>query len=129
MANVQQWLADYRTAWITRDSDLITTLFTEHCVYRETPHGEPHFGRDGVRAYWDGVTATQSDIELRYGKVVGDDTHAAVEWWVTMDNGGIPVTLAGEFMLVFDDAGLCSELREYWFFIEGRTEPPAGWGE
>ena len=54
---------------------------------------------------------------------------AAVEWWVTMTNGGADVTLAGEFLLVFDGQGLVRDLREYWHYSEGQIEPPPGWGE
>jgi hypothetical protein len=75
------------------------------------------------------VTSTQEDIKLRYGIPVVDGSRAAVEWWVTMRNGGADVTLAGEFLLVFDEHGLCSELREYWHFSEGQQQPQAGWGQ
>ena len=55
-------------------------------------------------------------------------SHTAVEWWTTLDNDGVPVTLAGAFILRFDDSGLCRSLREYWQFTEGTREPKPGWG-
>ena len=30
--------------------------------------------------------------------------------------------------VTFARDGLCSSLREYWFFSEGRLAPPPGWG-
>jgi hypothetical protein len=126
---VEAWLDGYRAAWEGRDADAAAALFTEDALYREQPYQEPFHGRSGVHAYWTEVTATQEDVQFRYGTPVVDGQRAAAEWWVTMLNGGAEVTLAGEFLLLFDDAGLCRELREYWHFAEGRLTPPPGWGE
>lgn len=126
---VQTWLDRYRIAWEGRDPDAAAALFTEDARYREQPYQEPFRGPDGIRGYWADVTATQSSIVVRYGTPVVQGDRAAVEWWVTLDNGGVAVTLAGEFLLVFAEDGRVRELREYWHFAEGTQEPPAGWGE
>ena len=125
---VVDWLAEYRRAWIERDPEAAAALFTDDALYRARPYDEAHVGPAGVRGYWANATSTQGAVELEYGTpiVVGD--RAAVEWWVTMVNGGAELTLAGSFMLRFDERGLCRELREYWHVGEGRQRPPAGWG-
>ncbi len=128
-STVIEWLDGYRVAWEQRDPEAAAALFTEDASYREQPYQEPFLGRVGVREYWTNVTATQSGVKFRYGTPVVNGNRAAAEWWVTMQNGGADVTLAGEFMLTFDDSGLCSDLREYWHFSEGQLEPHAGWGE
>lgn len=125
---VGEWLDAYRVAWETRDPEAAAVLFTEDATYLEEPYGEPFRGRDGVRDYWTRVTATQEDIEFRTGEAIVAGSRAAVEWWVTLRNGGADVTLAGEFWLEFDDAGLCRTLREYWHYREGRLAPPPAWG-
>ncbi len=127
-ARIAEWLEGYREAWVQRDPDAVAELFTEDARYVEQPYAEAFAGREGIRDYWARVTATQSDVELQYGILVVSGQHAAVEWWVTMTNGGADVTLAGEFLLRFNEDGLCSELREYWHFAEGRLTPPAEWG-
>jgi len=127
--SVEEWLAAYRRAWIERDPDAAAALFTEDAPYREQPYDEPFVGRSGVRGYWADVTATQSEVELEYGTPLVVGNRAAVEWWATLVNDGNEVTLAGSFMLRFDEEGLCSELREYWHFGAGRVQPPPGWGE
>lgn len=126
---VHAWLDRYRAAWEQRDPDAAAALFTEDALYREQPYAEPFRGRAGVHRYWSDVTATQSDITVRYGTPVVDGNRAAVEWWVTLRNGDVPATLAGEFLLRFAPDGLVEDLREYWHFAEGMQEPPAGWGE
>jgi SnoaL-like domain len=124
----EEWLAAYRKAWIERDPDAAAALFTDDATYQEQPYAEAYAGPQGVRDYWASVTATQADVELEYGTplVLGDRT--AVEWWVTLVNAGVEITLAGEFMLRFDESGLCRDLREYWHFTEGKHTPPPGWG-
>jgi nuclear transport factor 2 (NTF2) superfamily protein len=126
--NVNGWLEAYKVAWELRDPDAAAALFTPDSSYREEPYAEAFSGRQGVHDYWTRVTATQEDIDFRYGTPIVEGDRAAVEWWVTMRNGGADMTLAGEFLLRFDRDGLCAELREYWHFAEGRQTPPAGWG-
>ena len=124
----QEWLERYRSAWVGRDADAAAQLFTADALYREQPFTSPFAGRDAIRDYWSTVTRAQSQIELRYGTPVVEGHRLAVEWWATLLNDGEPLTLAGEFLLVFDENGLCRELREYWLLKEATVEPPTGWG-
>ena len=123
-----EWLERYRKAWVACDADAAHTLFTEDAVYREHPFQKPFVGRDAIRQYWYTVTRGQSAIELTYGAPVVAGRRVAVEWWANLLKDGNPITLAGEFLLTFDDNGQCRELREYWIATEGRVTPPDGWG-
>jgi hypothetical protein len=127
---IQEWIDAYGQAWEKRDADAAGDLFTEDAVYRDHPLEEPHNGREGVRTYWRDVTASQDEVRVRFGKAIvdADALRAAVEFWVTMLNGGAAVTLTGILFLRFDPNGLCQELREAWHFAEGRLDPPSGWG-
>ena len=46
------WLARYRRAWIERDADAASRLFTEDATYREQPFQAPFVGRAAIRDYW-----------------------------------------------------------------------------
>ena len=105
------WLARYRRAWIERNADDASLLFTEDAVYREQPFQDPFRGRAAIRDYWHRVTASQTRVELRYGRALVDGRRLAVEWWANLETTGGPVTLAGEFFLLFADTGECRELR------------------
>jgi ketosteroid isomerase-like protein len=126
--NYSEWLDRYRSAWIDRDADSAAALFTDDAIYREHPFEEPFVGREAIRRYWHTVTRPQSAIELRYGTPVVSGPRVAVEWWATLLKEGAPLTLAGEFLLVFADDGRCRELREYWAFTAAKVSPPNGWG-
>jgi ketosteroid isomerase-like protein len=123
------WLERYRRAWIERDADAASRLFTEDALYREQPFQPAFAGRAAIRDYWSTVTASQNSVELRYGRAVVDGQRVAVEWWANLQTDGGPLTLAGEFLLSFADSGQCRELREYWLLTQARVEPPQGWGE
>ena len=127
---VQQWVDAYADAWRERDAEAAAALFTDDSSYRVHPLQEAHAGSDGVRSYWETVTATQEDVDVRMGSpVVADDgRRAAVEFWVRMRNAGDPVTLIGILFLRFAEDGRCDDLRETWFFESGDHVPHAGWG-
>lgn len=123
-----EWLERYRRAWQERDAAAAGELFTEDAIYRDQAFEQAHAGRDGIRRYWEGVTAGQQDIELAYGTPIAVDDRLAVEWWVNLRHEGAEVSIAGEFMLRFAASGQCRELREYWVLTKGRHDPPEGWG-
>jgi hypothetical protein len=124
----QQWLDAYRRAWIERDADAAAMLFTEDATYAERPYQDAFVGRKAVRDYWTRVTAVQSGIEMKYGSPITVGNRTAVEWWTTLTNDGVPITIAGAFILTFDESGLCRTLREYWLLVEGSKTPMKGWG-
>ena len=98
-------------------------------MYRSHVFREPSVGTDGIRAYFERATATQSDVRVRFGRPVCDGNRVAVEWWATMVDEGEEATLPGCLLLRFAADGRCEELREYWHLERGRHEPPGGWGE
>lgn len=126
---VSRWSEAYRIAWEEANSEAAASLFTEDSSYRNDIYEDPNEGRTSVSEYWTGVTSVQSDVSVRMGTPFVDGDRAAVEFWTTMRIEGNPVTLAGCLLLRFSDDGLCSDLREYWNFVDGTHEPPVGWGE
>ena len=127
---VQQWVDAYADAWRERDADAAAALFTEDSSYRAHPLQEAHAGSEGVRTYWETVTATQSDVDVSMGSPIesADGRRAAVEFWVRMRNAGDQVTLIGILFLRFGEDGRCEDLRETWFVESADHAPHSGWG-
>ena len=125
---MSDWIEAYRRAWEERDAEAAAALFTSDATYRSNIFEEPHQGRDGVRAYWESVTSTQSDVRVRMGRPYVDGDRVAVEFWTNMKVDGDDVTLPGCLLLDFDAEGQCRRLREYWHFEPATAEPPPEWG-
>ena len=127
--DTNEWIERYRVAWENADADAAAGLFTEDATYRSNPFRPPHRGREGIRAYWSSVTASQSNTKVAMGNPVREANRMVVEWWTQMDDDGAPVTLPGALILEFNEQGLCTALREYYNILEGeRVPPPEGWG-
>jgi len=128
MASLQEWIEGYRRAWEERDSEAAAGLFTANATYRSNIFEDAHQGREGVRSYWESVTATQSEVRVRMGRPFVDGDRVAVEFWANMKIDGEEVTLPGCLLLDFDDTWQCRRLREYWHFESGSAAPPVEWG-
>lgn len=126
---LEEWIDGYRLAWEQRDPEAAAELFAVDATYRSNIFEAPHEGRAGVRAYWEDVTSSQSDVTVTMGRPFVDGSRVAVEFWTRMGVAGEETTLPGCLLLEFDEQGLCRRLREYWHFAPGSMEPPAGWGE
>lgn len=115
--SLRAWLEGYRSAWETRDPEAVIRLFAEDATYRETPFTQPMRGREAIRLYWSRVVAAAQE-QIRFGHEVLAITEATAiaHWWASFVR--VPsktrVSLDGIFLLTFDAAGLCKELREWW---------------
>lgn len=124
-----EWIEAYRVAWERRDAEAAAGLFTPDATYRVNIVEPAHEGRSGVRAYWESVTNSQTDVRVRMGRPFVDGDRVAVEFWTTMKVDDEAVTLPGCLLLDFTDDWLCRRLREYWHYLPGHYEPPQEWGQ
>jgi ketosteroid isomerase-like protein len=131
-----RWIGAYAQAWRDKDADAAAALFTPDGTYQSHPTAAPHQGTAAIRAYWMHATATQRELDLRFGQPLVTVNRACVEWWAVMrDSDWGPgraddsVTLPGCLILRFVDGGLCAALREYWNADFGRAlAAPPSWG-
>lgn len=116
LSDLERWLERYGRAWIERDPVAAAALFTGDARYYETPFDPPLAGRAAIRAYWEDVPGSQRDISFtsRAIAVVGATAVAAWRAAFTRVPSGRRVELDGVFVLAFDEAGACCELREWW---------------
>ena len=126
--DVGSWLDAYRRAWEDADAEAAAALFDDRATYRSNIFQEPCEGPDGVRRYWQEVTASQSHVSVRMGRPFVDGNRVAAEFWTTMLVDGAETTLPGCLLLEFGEDSRCRSLREYWHFEGGLLEPPPEWG-
>lgn len=127
-AQATTWAESYRQAWLTADASALSALFSPDGEYRDNIFEAPHVGTEAIEAYWNGVCAAQQDVRVQMGVPVVDGDRVVVEFWTNMVVGD-PVTLPGSLILDFNEAGLCTKLREYWHWQPGTFDPPSGWGQ
>ncbi len=110
------WLARYKQAWEQRDPAQAAALFTADAPYHEMPFDAPKAGRTGIRDYFATVTADQRDIDFKSQVVAVTGQTGVARWSATLTSAasGAHIALDGIFVLQFDGAGSCSELREWW---------------
>lgn len=112
----EDWLHRYGRAWEQADPAAAAQLFTEDCLYFETPYGEPARGRAGVHAYWTAVPEGQAAVAFRYRLLAVQAGTAIAHWSASFTRiaSGARVELDGVFVLEFAESGLCRTLREWW---------------
>ena len=124
----RDWIDAYGDAWRRGDDAAVAALFASDAVYRSHPFRPPTVGTEALRDYWRSSTATQEQLDLRFGDPLVRGRRVVVEWWAAMRDDGRDITLPGCLLLRFGEDGRCAELREYWHVEDGRRPPPDGWG-
>ena len=113
---LEEWLRAYGEAWVSRDAERVSVLFSEDASYRVTPFSEPALGRDGIREYWDEATGRHRKVRFRFEILSLQDEVSIVHWSTdySRDPGGESASLDGIFVLRFTEEGLCERLLEWW---------------
>lgn len=82
--SADKWISALESGWRNRDPNAIACLFTEDARYHRGPFGEPHRGRDTIRAHWVETLSRQVDPRIWFGSVIESAGCAAVEFWSTL---------------------------------------------
>jgi hypothetical protein len=126
-AAARRWAETWQRAWPERDADAIVALYAAMVPYRALAFREPDQGLAGVRGYLEREFGVEQEIECRFGEPIVGGDRAAVEWWASWVEDGVPLTLAGATVLRFDAGGLVIDHRDYWNQVERREPPYPGW--
>jgi len=127
-AAARRWGDTWQRAWPEKDQGAVGALYHPNVVYRAEPFRAPLRGMEEVGAYFAQVFGEEDDISAWFGEPVVEDQRASIEWWATLLEEGVEITLVGTSTLRFDAAGLVIEQRDTWNQSKGRTPPPEGWG-
>ena len=105
----------YGRAWVTRDPDLIISIFTEDATYND-PREPENIGREAIRAYWiSKVVGEQTDISFNLKNLWVDGESVIAEWFAefmdTKRNLRIKIQEVAIFTTREDKF---SSLREYY---------------
>jgi 2-polyprenyl-6-methoxyphenol hydroxylase-like FAD-dependent oxidoreductase len=98
-------------------------------VYVAHPTAETVVGKTALEAYLRKEAAEQGDVRVRMGAPVVEGNRCAAEFWVEAAGKGREATITGCFIARIAPDGRCSLFREYWFDVDGKVGPFAGWGQ
>jgi len=105
----------YGEAWVTRDPELIVTIFTEDATYND-PKEPENVGRDAIRNYWiSKVVGEQKDISfnLRHVWIDGDTVIAEWDAEFTDTKRDLRIQMTEVAIFTVEDKKF-SALREYY---------------
>lgn len=124
----RRWADVWQRAWEAGDVEAIVALYHPEAVFSTQPFRVPYRGREGVREYVAQAFAEEQGQRVWVGSPLVDAERAAIEWWATLIENRVEITLAGTSVLTFDGAGLVVEQRDTWNQAGGLYVPPLGWG-
>jgi ketosteroid isomerase-like protein len=109
--------------WASCDMNLLMTVYAPDAVFVETPFTAPIRGTDAIRAYWNDVPYSQSEITFSSGEI-----YAAGPWFSTEFKCVFRRKRTGEWVeargAIFceTEADLITEMRMYWHRWNGGRE-------
>lgn len=110
------WLDTYKTAWETKDTPLMLSLFTEDARYFESPLSPPAAGKAAIEEYMDWGFLRQDEISMGY-KIIATGPNVGVSHWnasFVWTGSRVRSDIDGIFVIHFARESKCNEFREYW---------------
>ncbi len=114
-SDAQKLIETYGQAWITRDPELIVSIFTEDATYND-PHEPENIGREAIRAYWvSKVIGEQKNISFSIKNVWVDENVVVAEWHADFDDTKRNLRISMDEVAIFTVQGeKFSSLREFY---------------
>jgi len=109
--------------WVTRDMNLLMSVYAADAIFVETPFTAPLQGTDAIRGYWNEVPYNQSEISFSSGEI-----YAAGPWFSTEFKCVFRRRRTGEWVeargAIFCETNSerITEMRMYWHRWNGGRE-------
>ena len=105
------------------DKDAVVAMFAPDAVWFDPVGQPPHFGRDGVAAFWDQTRTMADRIEMVLDDVIACGNEAAMRFRIRATVGGNVMEMDGVETFEVDEEGLFTRVKAYWDMTRARTEP------
>lgn len=104
---IKDWLDEFKSAWISKDTDRVLDLFTIDVEYWETPYIRLE-NRDRLKQEWAAVQK-QHDIDLDLQVFSSMDDKFSILWKLRyFDASSVEQNWAGTYLIKLDTFGKCS---------------------
>jgi ketosteroid isomerase-like protein len=113
--DAQDLLERYKRAWESRDPDLAMALYRPDAELRLDPFEDPALGANAIRAIWNDVAATQTNVEFDAERTWANGQTVLASWHAafTRRSNAERVRIRGFSTFELDDAGLIQRARQW----------------
>ena len=118
-AEALRWVADYETAWRTRGTQGLGTLFAERTRYRHSPYSDPLDGLEAIEQMWEAEREGPEEVFSLETRVVATDADTAVVRARVLYGSPVRQEYTDLWVIEFDAAGRCISFEE-WPFWPGK---------
>lgn len=112
--HVMNWLNTLKQSWVTKDADLVVTIFAENAQYLATPFREPLVGKEAIHKYWSDGTGVQEGLMLDYEILAIKDNYAIVHFAGSVVQNGKREKWDGIWQVIFNEKGQAEVFKEWW---------------
>lgn len=113
--DIHAWLNAFKSAWHTQNPMFFASLFAAGSEYRDTPFSVP-IAYNTFEQFWFNLAQEQQDNDMVFAKVELLAGNRAIAFWrafTTRKASFQRMEGDGVMLLTFNEAGLCSDLREW----------------
>jgi nuclear transport factor 2 (NTF2) superfamily protein len=110
----QDLLTAWKRGWEGRNPDAIVDLFDDDAEYRQAPFTDPLKGVNAIRELWNGLAASQANVEFDAEHVWVSGATVLASWhaaYTRRDAGGERVRAYGFMTAELNDAGKVWRMR------------------
>jgi uncharacterized protein (TIGR02246 family) len=121
------WIDRYENAWRTAGTERLRDLFTADATYLPAPFDEPLRGLEAIAAFWEAEREGPDEEFTLDAEMVATDADGATGVARLEVRYGEPVqrTYRDLWIIVLDEAGLCTAFEE-WPFFPGQARAATG---
>jgi len=109
--DIEQWLSEFKDAWLARDVPAVLDLFTDDVIYYETP-SERLDGKDAVRAAWTEIHE-QEAVSLDLDIFSRTPPQYTVQWRLSYRKNEEGREIRGVYLIKLDADNTCYEFWQY----------------
>lgn len=117
---LREWLDAFIRAYEHKSPDMLVELFSINTVYHLSPFEAPLSGLEAVNLHFTDTFSVQRAGHFN-GRIIGIHDQAGWVHWAssfTREGTDEPVRQEGIMNVVLDEAGKCTEIRQWWHVLE-----------
>lgn len=113
------WINEFVTRWKNKDIDSVIKLFSNICLYYETPFSNVVSKVDDIKNLWLDIIF-QDDIVLDIDVLMEDNNNAILHWYLKYkDARDLNIyEMDGIYQIELDNEGHCTFFKQWWVMNE-----------